>query len=239
MQGTKYSGWRARATSIAVPGCVSYVGIHLARNRTDMYIAARLRLSLAPLAVLLALTLGIGAPAAAKDDATLWDAVRSGAAFAMMRHALAPGTGDPQSVVIGDCTTQRNLSDGGRKQARNIGMRFRENGIATARVFSSAWCRCVETAELLRIGNVKTSALLNSFFADRSREPAQTAGLVRWIRNDATTRTAGNPLILVTHQVNITALTGVFPRSGEIVVARLGEDGGVTVLGRLFPADAG
>ncbi|CAN0588892.1 unnamed protein product [Laminaria digitata] len=78
--------------------------------------------------------------ALAQNDAALWEAVRSGAAFAMMRHALAPGTGDPETVVIGDCTTQRNLSDSGREQSRNIGAGFRANGIEAARVFSRAWC---------------------------------------------------------------------------------------------------
>lgn len=179
------------------------------------------------------------AQAQADKETALWNAVRSGTAFAMMRHALAPGTGDPQSVVIGDCTTQRNLSDSGRAQARAIGASFRANGIAKARVLSSAWCRCVETADLLGLGKTEVLNALNSFFTDRGREPAQTAALKAWISKDRPVRTAGNPVVLVTHQVNITALTRVFPRSGEIVIARLGADGGVEVLGRLFPADAG
>lgn len=202
-----------------------------------MHIAARTRL--ANIVMLIVLTLGAGSPAVAKDDAALWNAVRSGTAFAMMRHALAPGTGDPETVVIGDCTTQRNLSDSGRAQARAIGASFRANGIASARVLTSAWCRCAETAELLGLGKVEVLKALNSFFTDRASEPAQTAALKAWIVKDRALRTAGNPLVLVTHQVNITALTGVFPRSGEIVIARLGADGGVEVLGRLFPADAG
>lgn len=197
------------------------------------------RARLAAFSILLALTLGIATPATAKDDASLWEAVRSGTAFAMMRHALAPGTGDPQTVVIGDCTTQRNLSDDGREQSLNIGAAFRANGIDTARVLTSAWCRCAETAELLKLGPVARLDALNSFFTSREREPAQTAALTAWIAGDKPVRTTGKPLILVTHQVNITALTGVFPRSGEIVVARFGDDGQLQVLGRLFPADAG
>lgn len=177
-------------------------------------------------------------PANAQNEITLWEAVRTGAAFAIMRHALAPGTGDPQSVVIGDCTTQRNLSESGRAQSRKIGAHFRANGIPAARVYTSAWCRCAETANLLDLGKVKSLAPLNSFFVTREREPAQTAALAAWIQKDKSTRTAGNPLVLVTHQVNITALTGTYPRSGEIVVARYAEDGNVKVVGRLFPADA-
>lgn len=202
-----------------------------------MHIAARPRL--AAFVILLALTVGSGTPATAKDDPALWEAIRSGAAFAMMRHALAPGTGDPQTVVIGDCTTQRNLSESGREQARRIGAGFRANGIGSARVYTSAWCRCAETAELLGIGKVAVLPPLNSFFVTREREPAQTAALGAWIARDKPARANGQPLVLVTHQVNITALTGVYPRSGEIVVARYDADGQVQVLGKLFPADAG
>jgi phosphohistidine phosphatase SixA len=180
----------------------------------------------------------LSGPAHAQNDTALWEAVRSGNAFAMIRHALAPGTGDPQTVVIGDCNTQRNLSDGGREQARNIGAAFRTNGIAAARVFTSEWCRCAETARLLNIGPVEPLPALNSFFSDRDSEPARTAALTDRIRQDKTVRSAGNPLVLVTHQVNITALTGVYPRSGEIIVARFTDSGNIEVLGRLFPADA-
>tara|TARA_R110002110_G_scaffold7770_9_gene39295 strand:+ start:5532 stop:6161 length:630 start_codon:yes stop_codon:yes gene_type:complete len=177
-------------------------------------------------------------PAQSQKNAGLWEAVRTGGAFAMMRHALAPGTGDPQSVVIGDCTTQRNLSDAGRAQARRIGAAFRQNGIDAARVYTSEWCRCAETARLLGIGPVESLSALNSFFADRGREAGQTAALVAWLGRDDPARNAGTPLVLVTHQVNITALTGVYPRSGEIVVARRAAEGKIEVLGRLFPADA-
>ena len=146
-----------------------------------------------------------------------------------MRHALAPGTGDPETVVIGDCTTQRNLSDDGREQARKIGTAFRANGIPAARVFTSQWCRCAETEELLGIGDVIPLPALNSFFTEMERRAGQTAALSEWIagyKNNA-------PLVLVTHQVNITALTEVYPRSGEIVVARRGENGNIRVLGTL------
>lgn len=187
---------------------------------------------------LLVLFMALPNHASAQNDAALWDTVRTGSAFAIMRHALAPGTGDPQSVVIGDCTTQRNLSESGQAQSRKIGAGFRQNGIAAARILTSAWCRCAETAELLGLGKVETLSSLNSFFVTRDREPAQTAALKAWIARDKPARIAGRPLVLVTHQVNITALTGVYPRSGEIVVARIADDGTVKVLGRLFPAEA-
>ncbi|MDX1541772.1 MAG: histidine phosphatase family protein, partial [Geminicoccaceae bacterium] len=115
--------------------------------------------------------------AAADEPSALWAALRSGEAVAMMRHALAPGTGDPAEFEIDDCSTQRNLSDRGRAQARAIGQRFRANGIERAEVGSSQWCRCLETARLLGLGDVEPMPALNSFFRDRDRGPAQTTAL--------------------------------------------------------------
>jgi len=122
----------------------------------------------------------MGHPVNAEETKTLWEAVRLGKAFAMMRHALAPGTGDPENFKLNDCRTQRNLSDQGRKQAETIGERFRKNGIEHAAVFSSAWCRCQDTAEGLKIGPVKTLASLNSFFETPERRgPQGGAGAAR------------------------------------------------------------
>ncbi|MEM1306569.1 MAG: histidine phosphatase family protein [Pseudomonadota bacterium] len=160
----------------------------------------------------------------------LWRALKSGEAFAIMRHALAPGTGDPQTVVIGDCTTQRNLSERGRQQAREIGALFRRNGITSARVATSQWCRCRETARLLDIGDVEDLPSLNSFFTRRERADAQTATLKTWLAQ----RAPNTPHILVTHQVNINALTGRFTRSGETLVVRRTPDGDYDVLGSIL-----
>ena len=168
-------------------------------------------------------------PAANPDDAGLWAAIRSGAAFAMMRHAYAPGTGDPANFTLGDCTTQRNLDARGRRQAAETGERFRRNGIDRADVLTSQWCRCRETAALLDLGTVTDLPPLNSFFGNRDRGPAQTEALRDWLSK----RDSSVPLVLVTHQVNITALTGIYPRSGEIVVARRSAEGGIEVLGRI------
>jgi 8-oxo-(d)GTP phosphatase len=177
-------------------------------------------LSLAPIARLL------GSPAAASDDP--FAALRQGGHVALIRHALAPGSGDPASFTPGACDTQRNLSEEGREQARRIGDLFRENGIPQARIFSSAWCRSRETAELLRLGPVTALEPLDSFFRRRSEGERQTRALARWIAG----QDALPPIVLVTHQVNITALTGVFPGSGEIVIAgREGDD--IVVRGRV------
>jgi broad specificity phosphatase PhoE len=170
-----------------------------------------------------------GRPVTAEERQALWEALRSGTAFAMIRHALAPGTGDPANFALGDCTTQRNLSGPGRQQAAEIGDRFRRNGIDRAQVFASAWCRCQETAQLLGLGPVTTLPALNSFFAEPHRREPQTAALRAWLADPPT----GLPLVLVTHQVNISALTGTPTGSGEMVVARRAPDGTIAVLGSL------
>lgn len=157
--------------------------------------------------------------------------VAEGTAFVMMRHALAPGTGDPDNFNVNDCSTQRNLSERGRQQSVRIGERLRELGLKSAYVVSSAWCRCKETAELLNLGPVSILPPLNSFFEARERRNEQTRALIDWLETEAPEGT----LVMVTHQVNVTALTGEFTTSGEIVVARLEDDGTVTTLGSIAP----
>ncbi|MGB0683436.1 MAG: histidine phosphatase family protein [Magnetovibrionaceae bacterium] len=169
----------------------------------------------------------IASPLQASEQA-LWSALKSGEAVAMIRHALAPGTGDPENFRVDDCATQRNLDQRGRDQARVIGQRFRDAGIARAKILSSAWCRCLETADIMDLGPVENLPALNSFFRKFERREPQTRALRAYLKG----REAG-PLVLVTHQVNITALTDVFPQSGEIIVVRPKADGSVTVMGRL------
>lgn len=161
------------------------------------------------------------------SQAELLTQVGSGKAFAMMRHALAPGTGDPSDFVVNDCATQRNLSDKGREQAENIGAEFIKAGIADAKVMTSEWCRCRETATLLGIGTPETLTPLNSFFQNRANGANQTTELRNWLIRQENAK----PVVLVTHQVNITALTGVYPASGETVVFRFGDDQAIEVLG--------
>ena len=165
----------------------------------------------------------------AADDARLWTAIKNGEAFAIMRHALAPGTGDPENFSVTDCATQRNLSKEGRDQARMIGHRFRAQGITAAELFSSEWCRCRETAKLLDLGEVRTLPSLNSFYESIGRREDQTSALKKWLIDQKGTK----PLILVSHQVNITALTGAPTSSGEAVVAQIDKSGRVVVLGTL------
>ncbi|MEM7634609.1 MAG: histidine phosphatase family protein [Pseudomonadota bacterium] len=158
-----------------------------------------------------------------------WDALKNRTAFVIMRHALAPGTGDPDNFNVDECSTQRNLSEVGRLQARKTGDLFRSKGITEADVFASAWCRCRDTARLLALGTVRTLEPLNSFFRRQDRRDAQTMALKDWLR----ARTGDSPLVLVTHQVNITALTGIFPKSGELIFVEAGADNSFRVIDRV------
>ena len=171
-------------------------------------------------------------PAHAQDETGAWRAARAPGAHLLMRHALAPGVGDPADFSLEDCAVQRNLNMAGRRQARQIGERLRAAGVRPDRVLTSQWCRCRDTAVLLGLGPVEDQPLINSFFRNASTRRAQTAGVLDLLRR---LDMAGEQAILVTHQVNITALTGVFPASGEILVARL-EDGRLNILARIQTA---
>jgi phosphohistidine phosphatase SixA len=175
-----------------------------------------------PLAALLA-----AVPAAA--DEAGWDALRHGA-IALIRHANAPGGGDPPGMRLGDCGTQRNLDARGRAQAERIGEAFRSRGVAIGGVLTSHWCRAVDTAALAFPGLGRTSAAFDSFFADRSRSGPQTQAAAAIL----TAWTGPGTLVAVTHQVNITALTDVLPASGEVIVVRM-RGGKVEVVARISP----
>lgn len=140
---------------------------------------------------------------------------------AMMRHALAPGGGDPAGFRLDDPATQRRLSDEGRAQAKRIGAALKDQGVVFDQVWTSQWDRCRETARLLGLGEPVDAPELNSFFNDRSAEGAQTAAILERLCALREPET----VMMVTHQVNITALTDVFPASGEVLVIRIGEDG--------------
>lgn len=172
-----------------------------------------------------------GPPATAAAEEALWGLLKGGGQVVVIRHASTdPGVGDPPGYRLDDCTTQRNLSPKGREEARRIGAAFRAHGVPIGRVLSSQWCRCLETARLA-FGTAEPWLPLNSFFDDRSREPEQT----RAVRALAGKRPAAGNLVLVTHQVNISALTGLFPAPGEIVVLTPQGEGAFRVAGRLAP----
>jgi phosphohistidine phosphatase SixA len=186
------------------------------------------------LAALLCLSVHSRAQAQRGTQEALWAAIRQPGHVVLMRHALAPGTGDPDGFRLGDCVTQRNLSEAGREQARRTGEAFREAGIASAAVYSSQWCRCLETARQLDLGEVRELPSLNSFFGDRG----QASEATRQLSRDLAAMDLSGPVILVTHQVNITAFAGGFASSGEMLVMRRNADGGFETVGTIDPLPA-
>ena len=129
-----------------------------------------------------------------------------------MRHALAPGYGDPDNFSLSDCNTQRNLDAKGRKQASYIGAAIQHSGFRFTHIFSSEWCRCKETTELMKLGYWTTFTGLNSFF----QSYADKQDTLEKLRFKLQALTDGVTL-LVTHQVIVNAVTGASVRSGEFV----------------------
>ena len=152
--------------------------------------------------------------AATEDE--LWQQLSQGGYVVLMRHSLAPGVGDPSDFDINDCSTQRNLSQRGRDQSTQLGEQFAERNVPVTEALSSAWCRCQETAKLA-FGEYQVWDALNSFFRDRSTEPQQTEAVKARLQQIPAD---GGNLVLVTHQVNITAATDYFPNSGEMLVIK-------------------
>ena len=142
----------------------------------------------------------------------------------MMRHADAPGYSDPTGFDLKNCATQRNLGEKGRQQAREIGEWLKTNGVSHARILSSPWCRCQDTAKLLNLGSVQTEHSLGSFFENRSAESKQMHQLRQKIQAELM-YSKERPLILVTHQVNIQAFTGISASSGQMVLVEVSSDG--------------
>ncbi len=150
----------------------------------------------------------------------------------MLRHAYAPGTGDPPHFRVGDCSTQRNLDATGRAQAAALGERLAKAGVARAMVYSSQWCRCLETARLLKLGPVMELPALNSFHGRPQDRDANLATLRAFL---AGLPVDGPPVVLVTHQVTISAFTGEGIASGGGAVFELNRSGAPRVLGGLAP----
>ncbi len=178
---------------------------------------------------LLAMFVALGCATAVHADDTLWQRLREGGYVVMLRHAqTGPGVGDPPGFTLGDCATQRNLSDAGRADAWRIGEAFRRERVPVAEVRSSEWCRCRDTAALA-FGAYAAWTPLNSFFDDRSVESART----REVLALADRMPRGANVVLVTHQVNITAVSGIVPASGEMVILKPAGAGKLEVAGRL------
>ena len=144
------------------------------------------------------------------------DNLKVGGKLIFIRHAYAPGGGDPENFNIYDCSTQRNLSESGRIQSRKIGNFFIENNIKIENVYSSEWCRCKETASLA-FKNFKTKSFLNSFFSSKfaQNKNSQMRDFQKFLLDwDEKTN-----LIFVTHYVVISEILDYPSSSGEIVIS--------------------
>ena len=170
-------------------------------------------------------------PSVASANDAVWNELRAGGLVVMIRHANAPGTGDPSGFRVDDCATQRNLSAEGRAQAAATGAAFRERGIPVGRVLSSRWCRALDTARLA-FGTAEIEPALDSLYGRRDQAEAQNASSRAIMRAWTSTNTN---VIMVTHNANIAALTGLSPADAEAIVVRLAANDRLEIVGRVRP----
>jgi phosphohistidine phosphatase SixA len=179
---------------------------------------------------LVAALLAAACTIAGADDSATWAALRRDGAVALVRHGEAPGVGDPAGWKPDDCSTQRNLDDAGRAQARALGARLKAERIPVRRLLASPWCRTTETATLLDAGVVQGEPTFANAFVLSDRRAELAAGaralIGRW-RGPGT-------LLVVTHGENIRALIGRTPATAELVVVSVGADGGLRELGTVL-----
>ena len=187
----------------------------------------RARWSRPPWAVLPLLLIGT-APAVSADE-RVWEALRAPGAVVILRHSYAPGAFDPPDAKLEDCSTQRNLDETGRGQARRIGEAFRRQGITVGTILSSPRCRCLDTARLA-FGRVEAWAPLQGSLNDAPLRQRQVAEINRRIA----AHRSGPPLVLVTHGTVVTDLTGLSIQMGAFVVMRPGPGGAHAVAGQLY-----
>ena len=170
--------------------------------------------------VMLVITLCLSTAAVANLASPMTD----GQHILLMRHADAPGFSDPAGHRLDQCSTQRNLGEFGKKQAERTGQWLSQQGIESAKVFSSPWCRCVDTATLLKKGPVIVDPSLGSFFENMSLATQKTESL-RQLVQKSLRQFPKTPIIMVSHHVNIEAFTGVVLGSGDMVLVKIGPNG--------------
>ena len=182
------------------------------------------------LALILLLSLSIQPSYA--SELLIWDKLSASSAkgyVLLLRHSLAPGVGDPENFKLGDCSTQRNLSQEGRDDAAEIGAWIKRQKVKIYRVESSRWCRARQSAELLDIGKVKLNKNLDSLFRESDLEShPKTLKTKEQILNH---RNKSGLLVLVGHYVNIAALVGVGVDSGEGLIVKANKNSVIKVLG--------
>ena len=177
---------------------------------------------------LLVLALCASWPSATQAE-SVWDAMRAPGAVVVLRHSYAPGGFDPPDAKLEDCSTQRNLGDNGRAQARRIGEAFRRNAVTVGRVLSSPRCRCLDTARLA-FGWVEPWDVLQGALNDAELRRSRVAEA----RKAVDAHQTGPLLVLVTHGSVVTDLTGLNIKMGEFVVLRRAPDGTRMVAGQLY-----
>ena len=151
----------------------------------------------------------------ADSKENLINELKNGGKLIFIRHAYAPGSGDPDNFDINDCSTQRNLSNTGRKQAKKIGEFFIQNNIPINKIYSSEWCRCKKTASIA-FNKFKTKKFLNSFFSSKfsKNKDIQIKNFKKFLKNWDESQN----LVFVTHYVFISEVLNYASSSGEIIV---------------------
>jgi len=184
---------------------------------------------MAPIRWLTAVLFCAWAVSVAQATESVWQALRAPGSVVVLRHSYAPGAFDPPDAKLDDCSTQRNLDESGRAQAKRIGEAFRQHGIAVSPVLSSPRCRCLDTARLA-FGQAQAWDVLQGALNDAERRQRQLAE----IKQRIAAHHSGPPLVLVTHGSVVTDLTGLNIRMGEFVVLRRAADGTHSVAGQLY-----
>ena len=168
------------------------------------------------LKIILILSISLTSSVKADSKKNIIENLKAGGKLIFIRHAYAPGGGDPENFNIYDCSTQRNLSESGRIQSKKIGNFFKENKIKIKNVYSSEWCRCKETASLA-FKSFKTKTFLNSFFSSKFAHKKKSQ--IKDFQKFLNIWDKKNNLIFITHYVVISEILDYPPSSGEIVVA--------------------
>jgi len=184
------------------------------------------------LAIITALLISLLGQSAMANEEAIWDKLQGTnpkGYVLLLRHTIAPGVGDPENFKLNDCSTQRNLSQLGREDAKAVGDWLKRRDIKISRVESSRWCRAKETAQLLGIGKVRLNSNLDSLF--ESQDPAKAIQTVRVKKQIVDWRNKSGLLVLVGHFVNIGAVAGVGVGSGEGVLVKADSKGKITVVG--------
>ena len=160
--------------------------------------------------------ISLTSPVKADLNKKLINQLEEGGKLIFIRHAYAPGSGDPDNFNLNDCSTQRNLSKEGQRQAEYIGEFFRNNKVKIDKILSSEWCRCKETARIA-FNNFSTNSFLNSFYSSKfaKNKDKQVKALKEYIKKFKSDKN----LVLVTHYVLISEILNYGPSSGEIVVS--------------------